>query len=570
MVTRGETMRIQGAGRNVKFDTLGWCLFYVTIFIGIVSVWFALRIDLFEGTRFLRFQFYAKSYHFLLEMASILVCLSVFLMAMYSYRYVPNTKLLVMGYTFFASGILDAVYLTGYTGFMLLPNPEDVSMRSGIFLIVSRLVCAMGLLAVCIMAENRKKRVKIIFWFLFEGFVLTFLIWIIAWNPWSILTRFWIESPIFSHILQGGTIVLLAAAMLVTFHNYRIRPDRLHILMAASFSLLMDSEILSLSIGPNSPYGDAVALFLKLIGLALLFDVFYIHGFRRPYELLTEAKDTLNQYVNVLDRQVEERTIELTRMNDHLLADVELARDVQRSMLPTLLPQGESVHFSIGYVPAEQLSGDFYNVFRIDANRFGVCIGDVAGHGVSAAMLTVFAFQGVQSLQEESRGSSVVMPSFVLKHLYESFNAANFQDEHYMLLIYGVYNMETGILSYASGGLNTTPIRVRPDGMLQMLESEGVAICKMGDYIKPQYHNRQILMFPGDKLVFYTDGLTEAKSATGEMYAVDRLSSILRRGARLDSDTLSGMILDDVRAFTGLDSPDDDITLLIMEATLPF
>jgi sigma-B regulation protein RsbU (phosphoserine phosphatase) len=224
----------------------------------------------------------------------------------------------------------------------------------------------------------------------------------------------------------------------------------------------------------------------------------------------------------------------------------------------------------VGYFPAEILSGDFYNVFRIDAKRFGICIGDVAGHGVSAAMLTVFAFQSVQSLQDEPRGAGVILPSFVLKHLYDSFNAANFQDEHYMVLIYGVYNMETGILSYASGGLNTTPVLIRPDGSLQMLESEGTAICKLGEFMNPQYQNRQLLMFPGDKLVLYTDGLTEARSATGEMYALERLSSVLRRSARMEPDALTERVLADVRAFTGMDSMDDDITLLIMEVIQSF
>ena len=563
-------MRNQGFGKRTKFDTLGWCLFYLTIFIGIFAVWLALRMDKMQGSGFLRFLLYAKSYHFLFESASILISLSVFLMAIYSYRYVQNTKLLAMGYTFFASGMLGAAYLTGYTEFMLLPNPDTAFMRSGVFLVASRFICALGLLIVCIVAENRKERIRTAFWFSFEVCVILLLIWLIAWNPWKILS--WIGNDLSHavHIVQWGTLALLAAAMLVTFRNYRIRPDRLHILMASSFTLLCNSEILSLSIGSNAPYGEAMALLLKFVGLALLFDIFYIHGVRRPYVLLSEAKDTLNQYVNELDKQVVERTVELTRLNDRLMADVVLARDVQRSMLPTVLPRGESVHFSVRYVPAETLSGDFYNVFRIDANHFGICIGDVAGHGVSAAMLTVFAFQGVQSLQEESRGAGILLPSFVLKNLYESFNAANFQDEHYMVLIYGVFNMETGVLSYASGGLNTTPILIRPDGSVQMLESVGMAICKMGEFIKPQYQNRQLLMFPGDRLVLYTDGVTEARSSAGELYSLDRLSSVLRNGAHMESDALSELVLADVRAFTGLTSQEDDITLLIMDVIQSF
>ena len=83
-----------------------------------------------------------------------------------------------------------------------------------------------------------------------------------------------------------------------------------------------------------------------------------------------------------MDKLVDRRTKELRVMYEKLIADQVLAREIQLSMLPRELPKDDFVTFSVGYLPAEELSGDFYNVIKIDETRYGVCIGDVSGHGV--------------------------------------------------------------------------------------------------------------------------------------------------------------------------------------------
>jgi len=189
---------------------------------------------------------------------------------------------------------------------------------------------------------------------------------------------------------------------------------------------------------------------------------------------------------------------------------------------------------------------------------------------VSAAMPTIFAFQSVQTLQDEPSNFGILQPAYVLKHLYDSFNSTNFHDEYYMVLFYAVYNTETGVLTYSNGGLNTVPYRVRPDGTLYELETDGMAICKMGEFVKPNYQNKQMLLFPGDKLIFYTDGLIEARSIIGEEYGKGRLKEALLKSARLSIEETKKFLMHDVMTYTGLSSPKDDITLLLMEVTLPF
>ena len=207
---------------------------------------------------------------------------------------------------------------------------------------------------------------------------------------------------------------------------------------------------------------------------------------------------------------------------------------------------------------------------KIDESRFGICIGDVSGHGVSAAMLSIFTFQKIQSLMEEAAGEGISIPSMVLTHLYESFNSANFNDDMYIVMLYGVFNTQTGILSYASGGLNTSPLRIRPDGSVQELDSDGFAICKLGDFIRPKFANRQVLLFPGDKLLLYTDGLVEARNSSKEEYSIKRLKNAIKKYNRWGINHLTEAIINNVKEFVGNEKLADDITLLSMDVLPPF
>jgi sigma-B regulation protein RsbU (phosphoserine phosphatase) len=271
-----------------------------------------------------------------------------------------------------------------------------------------------------------------------------------------------------------------------------------------------------------------------------------------------------------MDKLVDQRTNELRCMNEKLMADQEIARGMQLAMLPASLPGNDYVAFSSFYIPAENLSGDFYNVFKIDEFRFGIYIGDVSGHGISAAMLSIFIFQKMQSLMEEKGGEGMTIPSVVLKHLYDSLNSANFNENMYVVMLYGVFDSQTGIFSYASGGLNTLPLRIRPDGSIQELDNDGFAICKLGELIKPKFINHQILLFPGDKLLIYTDGLIDARSRDDSLpYSVERLKNAIEHNYKWGLKQLLESIKQDVQSYSTDKSP-DDITLMAVDVLPPF
>ena len=178
-------MLIQGAGKKLKFDTLGWCLLLLTVLVAVAAVIGGVLHERYD--RAASFGFMTNAFHFAAEIASILVCCSIFLIAIFSYPFLPNTKLLTAGYTFFATGVFDALHLISHSGYMLFPFPEEISARSAVFQAVSRLLCAIGLLVTVRVAENRKLRIRSLIWFVVECVFLAACVWFIVWNPLDIV-----------------------------------------------------------------------------------------------------------------------------------------------------------------------------------------------------------------------------------------------------------------------------------------------------------------------------------------------------------------------------------------------
>jgi sigma-B regulation protein RsbU (phosphoserine phosphatase) len=539
-------------------------IFYVLIFCVVANI----ILGLLEISRNSHFSISnLTSWHSWFQYLSIIVAFSIFLLSFYTYYQNTNLRLAIAGFMFLVVGMLDV--------FSMLSSPEVPGLiyftlgNPNMYWLLSMLINSAGCLVMVSVPENRKYSVKRR-WFLAVSLVVV-----------GAIAAFVASCPSLAlHLIDAngfrtaGAAFVFIVALIYAYNIYRATRDfqrggdYLNKFLACAFIIMFFNQIMILNISDQYDMRILLSHAFKFIAFMLFFNIFYIHGIRRPYVLLSKAKEELNEYTYELDRLVDKRTHELKQVNRRLIADMEVARGIQRSMLPTVLPQNEFVSFVAGYVPAENLSGDFYNVFKIDDTRYGVYIGDVSGHGVSAAMLTIFTFQKIQSLMEETGSEGMSIPSMVLKHLYDSFNAANFSEELYIVLLYGVFNIDTGIFSYASGGLNTSPLRLRPDGSIQELDSEGYAILKLGDILKPKFSNHQIMLFPGDKLVLYTDGLIETLSQSREPYTKERLKELIRKYRKWNAKHLTDKIIEDVTNYA--DHMNDDITILTIDVLRPF
>ncbi|MGI6084456.1 MAG: SpoIIE family protein phosphatase [Acetivibrionales bacterium] len=507
-------------------------------------------------------------WHRILNIFLLIVSFSIFLISYYTYPQTKANRLLIVGFTFLTGGILYLIQILDLPAY-LTADPYTPRCTLLLCLIVHLIngVCFSILSTVRFRNKYVIKRRYLCV--ITAAIVLVFLL--ILSNP-SIKQEYFINETgltALSTAILSFTALLYIYTFYSTIREYKKNNEFVLIVLSCAFILMFFSELAFISIKQIYDLKRALSEFYLFVSYGLLFYSFYIESIRKPYVELSKAKEELEQYLLEMDKLVDSRTIELRSMYEKLMADQEIARGIQLSMLPSGLPGNEYVAFSAGYIPAEKLSGDFYNVFKIDENRFGLCVGDVSGHGVSAAMLSIFSFQKIQSLMEETAGEGITIPSMVLTHLYESFNSANFNDDMYIVMIYGVFNTQTGILSYASGGLNTAPLRIRPDGSIQELDNDGYAICRLGNVLKPKFINRQVLLFPGDKLLLYTDGLVDARNSNNKEYSVKRLKSVILKHSKWGINHLTEAIINDVKEYVGK-KPADDITLLAMDILPPF
>jgi sigma-B regulation protein RsbU (phosphoserine phosphatase) len=135
-------------------------------------------------------------------------------------------------------------------------------------------------------------------------------------------------------------------------------------------------------------------------------------------------------------------------------------------------------------------------------------------------------------------------------------------------MLYGIYNIQTKCFTYASGGLNVPPLIIKNSGEIIEMDAKGFAICKLGNYLNPIFEDRVIQLEPKDKILFYTDGLVEAKDINGEIYSQQNLDDFIRKNHSLKAIELDDAITRNLFHHIGIEGRlMDDVTYLIMEVS---
>ncbi len=242
---------------------------------------------------------------------------------------------------------------------------------------------------------------------------------------------------------------------------------------------------------------------------------------------------------------------------ERLERELELAAAVQRNLLPGDLPQFPDYAFSAYLEPARQVGGDFYDVIRLDDEHVGLLIADVADKGFHAALFmavtrTLFMQAGKRSLSPAETAVAVHQGMLDVADTADVFVTA----------FYGVLHRPSGRLTYVRAG-HDRPLLYRPGRGVKMLAGDGRFLGMLPE-ISLDEHTIQLQ--PGDRLLLYSDGVTDAASLSEEQYGSQRLAESLARGGRLPAADLVAYIAQDVAAFCQ-DAPSfDDLTLLAVEA----
>lgn len=197
---------------------------------------------------------------------------------------------------------------------------------------------------------------------------------------------------------------------------------------------------------------------------------------------------------------------ELTARHERLMHELKMAEQVQRSMMPRKLPEVPGVALGAALRPCQHMAGDFYNAFRLDRDRIGFYVGDVMGHGPAAALLSVFAMQVLRTKRIEGRSYEILAPGEALAGLNRELIAGGFPGEPFVTMIYGVLDVPRRLLRYCAAGHPPALRFRRGEGAVEL----GGGGPLLGVLEGAEFESREAELRPGDRLVFYSDGVDSA------------------------------------------------------------
>jgi len=264
-----------------------------------------------------------------------------------------------------------------------------------------------------------------------------------------------------------------------------------------------------------------------------------------------------------------QRLVTVEKERERLHAELEIAREVQDALHPRSMPTVKGLRVVAACNAARIVSGDYYDYQMIGDRRVGIAIGDVAGKGISAALLMAtvqssFRTQIRHSAEAAaataggghaicSRVSTAALVTQLNQQLYD-YTAA----EKYATFYFAIYDDDTGCLHYTNAG-HIPPILVR-NGDIHRLEINGIVV---GAFPSVKYAESCLNLEPGDLLVCFTDGVTEPENEYGEMFGEDRLIDVIARNAHRGEQEIIQAVVDSVREWTGSPELQDDLTMLL-------
>ena len=280
---------------------------------------------------------------------------------------------------------------------------------------------------------------------------------------------------------------------------------------------------------------------------------------RGAFDFVTKPIDFQDLRVTI------ERTLEHLQMwreavasRDKLVAlqnELRVAHEMQQSILPKIFPNKPGYQLFGNMEPAREVGGDFFDIINLENDRVGLAIADVSDKGVPAALF-MMSSRTLMKGAAIGRSNPAEVLSEVNQLLQEDNDAAMF-----VTVFYAEYNPGSGVLSYANGGHNP-PIVVHADGSSTVLpQTNGIALGIMPDI---KYEQNSVTLSPGDALVLYTDGVTEAMNAQNEEFEMERLCAVLSEHCSCDVREINQAVFQAVQGFAG-DMPQfDDMTCMTL------
>ena len=275
------------------------------------------------------------------------------------------------------------------------------------------------------------------------------------------------------------------------------------------------------------------------------------------HRIFLKGRDQLAQLGESFNRMTEnlERLLRVAKENERLNAELEIASEVQRQLYPKSVPASPHLALTAHYQPARMVSGDYFDFHRLCEHELCFSMGDVAGKGISAALLMAtvqssFRYR-IQNARTNLCCSEIVTE--LNKQLY-----ANTAPEKFSTFFLGIFDENTSILRYTNAG-HLPPILIRK-GEASLLAVDGMVV---GAFPFAKYEESSIVLESADILLLYTDGISEPQNDYDEMFGEDRLIEVVKRNAHLSDNGIIEAVMQAVNQWTGSTELQDDMTMLI-------
>jgi phosphoserine phosphatase RsbU/P len=289
----------------------------------------------------------------------------------------------------------------------------------------------------------------------------------------------------------------------------------------------------------------------------------HVKKFDFSYRIPVKGADQLAELTNSFNSMTANlgRLIVVAKEKERLESELAIAREVQNQLFPKDVPFTKTLELKGVCHPARMVSGDYYDFMALPHDSLAFAIGDVAGKGISAALLMATIQSTMRTQISTAAGgngnykppSSASLVANLNRQLY-----ANTTPEKYATFYFAVYDEAEHALTYTNAG-HLSPLLVR-DGQVNLLEPTGTVV---GAFPFAVYQERTVNLEHGDMLVAYTDGLVEPENAYGEMFGEERLTELLLRHHRADSSEIIARAMEAVVQWTGSSELQDDMTMVV-------
>jgi phosphoserine phosphatase RsbU/P len=248
-----------------------------------------------------------------------------------------------------------------------------------------------------------------------------------------------------------------------------------------------------------------------------------------------------------------EKTHELTE-------ELRLARRLQMDFLPKRLPDMPGAAFAAHLEPASWVAGDFYDILRLDEQHIGFYVADAIGHGIAAALLTVFVKKSLQTKRIEGRRYELIPPDEAMALLNADLISAELQESPFITMAYAVYNTATRECDYTLAG-HPQPLLMDRTGRLEPVDGGGPLL---GIFADAAFTASRRVLEPGERLLIYSDGAERIDPGARQNTA--RFLDLVRAGAKAPADVMIASLLGAVRVAAPKDEDlVDDVTFVALD-----